>query len=100
MTYSASVQIHQAQIRVRIALRSIDLDCASDPHLYSLREHDLGEGVDVEFFGVRGEELTEETFECDAAQGGQCRSVLLVGDLLVYLGVRVVEIEIYVDHAL
>lgn len=78
MTHCTSVQIHQTQIRIWVTLRSINLDCASDPHLHGLREHELCEGVDIEFFGVRGEKLTEETFKRDAAQRGQCRSESLV----------------------
>lgn len=54
-THRTPVQIHQAQIRIRVAFGAIDLDGASDSHLHRLGEHELGKGVDVEFLGVRGE---------------------------------------------
>lgn len=54
-TYGCGIQINDAQIRVRIALRSIDFDGAADAHLDGLSEDELCERMDVEFFGVRGE---------------------------------------------
>lgn len=77
-THCATVQIHQTQIRIRIALRAINFDGASDSHLDGLRKYELGEGVDVEFFRVRREELTEETLECDAGRNRQYCTIAMI----------------------
>jgi hypothetical protein len=66
-TYGCGVQVHDTQIRIRITFRSINLDGTSDAHLNGLRQHKLSECMDVEFFGVGREELTEESLEGDAA---------------------------------
>lgn len=58
-THIDIAQVDQADVRIRVALGPIHLDRRPYSHLTRRAQNMLGKCMDIEQFGIRGEELPE-----------------------------------------